>query len=60
MPKHEYKVCITYTENYSVYVEAENEDEAKEMATDKFYNGDLEAEGQPEPDVRVDWSDEED
>lgn len=60
MAKHEYKVLITYTEHHSVYVEADNEEEAEEKARDMFYNGETEAEGQPEPLVKVTWSDEED
>ena len=60
MSKHEYKIRITYTENFSVYVEADSEEEAVELVKDKFYNGELEAEGQPEPEVWCDWSDEED
>lgn len=62
MPKHEYRVRITYTGHHTVYVEveAEDEDEAKRIAEEKFYNGETEDEGQPEPTVEVDWSDEED
>ena len=38
--KHEYKVVITYTEHVSVYVEAENEDAAIELAEQAYHNGD--------------------
>lgn len=58
-PKHEYEVLITRTEVYSVFVTAEDYEQAEELAEEKFYNG--EAESQRESvDVKVNWSDEED
>lgn len=36
MPKHEYEIIVEYTEKFRVFVEAENEDAAKELALDRF------------------------
>lgn len=41
MMKPEYKVQLTYTEHYSVYVEADSPEEAKKLAIDKYNNNEL-------------------
>ena len=59
MSKHEYRFYITYTEVHSVYVEAESEDEARELAENMYSNGETEIEYE-RTEVKCDWSDEED
>lgn len=59
MPKYEYEFYITFTEVHSVFVEAENEDEARELAEDKYYNGEAEYRYE-RTEVKLNWSDEED
>lgn len=56
---HEYEVLVTYTEVHSVFVTAEDEDAAKELALDKFSNGETEMR-YSRTEAKVDWSDEED
>ena len=59
MPKYEYEVRITYTEVHSVYVEAEDEDAAKELALDMHSDGKTEMK-YSRTEAVVDWSNEED
>ena len=59
MPKYEYEVRITYTEVHSVFVEADDEEAAKELAEEMYYNGETEMK-YSRVDTCVDWSDEED
>lgn len=58
MAKYEYEVLVTYIEVHSVFVEADDEETAKEMALD------LQSEGKTEirysrTDATVNWSNEE-
>lgn len=57
--KHEYEVLVTRTEVYSVFVKAENYEEAEELAEEKYYNGDAELQ-RTSTVCEVNWSDEED
>lgn len=59
MPKHEYEVLVTYTEVHSVFVTAEDEDQAKELALDMYSDGKTEMR-YSRTEAKVDWSDEED
>lgn len=38
MPKHEYEYTVRHVETYRVFVEADNEDEARELAEEKYYS----------------------
>lgn len=58
-PKHEYEILVTYTEVHSVFVEAEDEDSAKELALDKYGEGKTEI-SYTRTEAKVNWSDEED
>ena len=58
-PKHEYEILITYTEVHSVFVEAEDEDSAKELALDLHSDGKTEIR-YSRTEASVNWSDEED
>lgn len=55
--KHEYEVLITYTEVHSVFVEAEDEDAAKELALDMHSEGQTEMK-YSRTEAVVNWSDE--
>ncbi len=57
--KHEYEILITYTEVHSVYVEAEDEDAAKELALDMHSESKTEI-SYSRTEATVNWSDEED
>lgn len=59
MHKHEYEIKITYTETHSVYVEAEDEDAAIDLALDMYY-GDKTEPRYADVEYSVEWSDEED
>lgn len=59
MPKYEYEVLITYTEVHSVYVEADDEDTAKELALDMYSEGKTEMK-YCRTEAVVNWSNEED
>lgn len=59
MKKHEYEVLVTYTEVHSVFVTAEDEEQAQELALDKYSNGETEMR-YSRTEAKVDWSDEED
>lgn len=59
MPKHEYEVLVTYTEVHSVFVTAEDEDQAKEIARDMYSDGKTEMR-RWDMEAVVNWSDEED
>lgn len=54
--KYEYKVVIKYTEHSSVYVMAENEDEAIEKAEQMYHNGEAECTYE-DFESTVDWTD---
>lgn len=59
MPKHEYEVRITNTEVRSVFVEADDWEEAERLAEEKFYSDRDSCEVRSESlDVEVSWSDE--
>lgn len=61
MAKHEYEVCFTYTERTSVYVEADDWEEAVELAEEKYYSDRDSCEYKDESlTVDINWSDEED
>ena len=57
--KHEYEVLVTYTEVHSVFVTAEDEDAAKELALDMYSEGETEMK-YSRTEAGVNWSDEED
>lgn len=57
--KHEYEVLITYTEVHSVYVMADDYEQAEELALDKYSEGETEIH-YSQTEARVNWSDEED
>lgn len=57
MPKHEYEVRVTYTEVHSVYVEAEDWEEAEKLAEELYHDGKTEMK-YSRVDTEVDWSDE--
>lgn len=59
MPKHEYDIRIIYTEVHRVFVEAEDEDSAKELALDMYNEGKTEF-SYSRTEANVEWSDEED
>lgn len=59
MSKHEYEVLITYTEVHSVFVEADDDEQAIEAALDKYHNSETEI-SYTRTDAKVNWSDEED
>lgn len=55
-PKHEYRIVITCTEHYSVYVFAEDDEQAVDLALNKYYNGDADVEQTYEDtEANVDW-----
>lgn len=56
--KYEYEVLITYTEVHSVFVEADDEEEAKERALDAYYDGKTEMR-RHDTEAVVNWSNEE-
>lgn len=58
MPKHEYEFIITYTEKHRVFVEAEDEEQARELALDKYSDGETEI-YYSDTEAKVNWSDEE-
>jgi hypothetical protein len=58
MAKHEYEVLITYTEVHSVFVEAEDEEAAEELALDAYSEGTTEM-SYSRTEAKVNWSDEE-
>lgn len=57
--KYEYEVLITYTEVHSVFVEAEDDEQAQELALDKYHNNETEI-SYTRTDAKVNWSDAED
>lgn len=57
-PKHEYEVLIKYAETHRVFVEAEDEEQACELALDKYNEGETEI-SWCRTDAEVNWSDEE-
>lgn len=57
--KHEYEILIKYREVHRVFVMAEDADAAKELALDKYADGETEIE-YSETEAEVNWSDEED
>lgn len=61
MSKHEYKIVITHVEHHMVYVMADNEEQAKDLALEKYHNGDKDVEETYQDlEAVIDWSDEED
>lgn len=58
MPKHEYEIYVEYREVHSVFVEAESEEEAIELALDLHSDGKTEIH-YSSTDATVNWSDEE-
>lgn len=58
MPKYEYEYTVRRVETYRVFVEADNEDEARELAEEKFYshNEDCEMTGEY-VDLELFWTD---
>lgn len=62
MAKHEYEVRIVYEEIHSMFVEAEDCEEAVKMAEEKYYNGDTDVlrSGKHTEISRLDEEDEED
>ena len=59
MPKNEYEFYVKHHETRRVFVEADSEEEAKELAEDKYYNGETEFYSQY-TEVELNWSSEED
>lgn len=56
---NEYEVRVTYTEVHSVFVTAEDWEEAEKKAEELYHNGETEMK-YSRVDTVVDWSDEED
>ena len=59
MPKYEYEVLIKYYETHSVFVEADDWEEAEKIALEKYSNGETEIK-YSYTDAEVNWSNEED
>lgn len=58
MPKYEYEYIVKYTETHRVFVEADSEEEAKELAEEKFYNSPEDCELTNEQiDFELNWTD---
>lgn len=61
MSKYEYKIVISIVEHHMVFVMADNEEQAKDIALGKFHSGDKDVEETySNIEAVVDWSDEED